>query len=60
MIEEYVSIKDVEKLEKISSEAPTTFIFDNPKIISSYVTADSNSIAFRVPDNDFCLDLIES
>ena len=60
MIEEYVSIKDIEKLEKISKEAPTTFIFDNPKIISNYVTADSNSIAFRVPDNDFCLDLIES
>ena len=60
MIEEYVSVKDIEKLEKISNEAPTTFIFDNPKIISNYVTADSNSIAFRVPDNDFCLDLIES
>ena len=60
MIEEYVSVKDIEKLEKISNETPTTFIFDNPKIISNYVTADSNSIAFRVPDNDFCLDLIES
>ena len=60
MIEEYVTVKDIEKLEKISNEAPTTFIFDNPKIISNYVTADSNSIAFRVPDNDFCLDLIES
>ena len=60
MIEEYVSIKDIEKLEKISNEAPTTFIFDNPKIISNFVTADSNSVAFRVPDNDFCLDLIKS
>ena len=60
MIEEYVSVKDIEKLEKISNETPTTFIFDNPKIISNYVTADSNSIAFRDPDNDCCLDLIES
>ena len=60
MIKEYVSIKDIEKLKKISNEAPTTFIFDNPKRISNYVTADSNSIAFRVPNNDFCIDLIES
>lgn len=60
MIKEYVSVKDIEKLKKISNEAPTTFVFDNPKRISNYVTADSNSIAFRVPNNDFCIDLIES
>ena len=60
MIEEYVSIREVDKLENISKEVPTTFIFDNPKKISKYVTGDKNSIAFRVPNNDFCIDLIES
>ena len=60
MIQEYVSIKDVDKLENISNEEPTTFIFDNPSKISKYVTGNINSIAFRVPNNDFCIDMISS
>tara|TARA_Y100000389_G_scaffold134495_1_gene131977 strand:+ start:35 stop:589 length:555 start_codon:yes stop_codon:yes gene_type:complete len=60
MIQEYVSIKDVDKLENLSNEEPTTFIFDNPSKISKYVTGNINSIAFRVPNNDFCIDMISS
>ncbi|MDG2475530.1 MAG: L-threonylcarbamoyladenylate synthase [Flavobacteriaceae bacterium] len=60
MIEEYASPVKVDELEDISKELPTTFIFENPKKISKYVTGEMNSIAFRVPNNDFCIDLIDS
>lgn len=60
MIQEYVSIKEVDKLEKLSKEEPTTFVFDNPSKVSKYIIGDLNSIAFRVPNNDFCLDMISS
>ena len=60
MIQEYVSIKEVDILEKLSKEEPTTFIFDNPSKISKYVLGKLNSIAFRVPNNDFCIDIINS
>src|SRR6056300_87761 len=58
--QEYVSIKEIEKLENLSKEEPTTFVFDNPRKVSKYVIGDLNSIAFRVPNNNFCLDMISS
>ena len=58
MIKKYVDIVENDNLKKLSDEAPTTFIFNNPKKISKYVTANENTIGFRIPKNNFCMELI--
>ena len=60
MISKYAEINQIEKLNKISDDSPTTFIFDNPKNISNFVLGNNSSIAFRVPKNNFCIRLIEA
>ena len=60
MISKYAEINQIEKLNKISNDSPTTFIFDNPKNISNFVLGNNSSIAFRVPKNDFCIRLIKA
>ena len=60
MISKYADISEIEKLNQISYDSPTTFIFDNPKDISDFVLGNNRSIAFRVPKNNFCIRLIKT
>ena len=59
MINEYADINNLKILKKISKNGPSTFIFLNPKKISKYVTSDGDSIAFRIPKDEFCIRLIQ-
>ena len=45
-------------MKSISKKSPTTFIFNNPVKISQYVSSNNNSIGFRVPNDNFCLELL--
>ena len=60
MISKYADINQIEKLNQVSGDSPTTFIFDNPKNISNFVIGNNSSVAFRVPKNNFCMRLIEA
>ena len=60
MISKYADINQIEKLNQVLGDSPTTFIFDNPKNISNFVIGSNNSVAFRVPKNNFCMRLIEA
>ena len=55
----YVEISNLKKLKSISEKSPTTFIFDNPVKISKYVSNNNYSLGFRVPNDNFCLELIK-
>ena len=59
MVSEYVEISNLKKLKSISEKSPTTFIFDNPVKISKYVSNNNYSLGFRVPNDNFCLELIK-
>ena len=59
MVSEYVEISNLKKLKSISEKSPTTFIFDNPVKISKYVSNNTYSLGFRVPNDNFCLELIK-
>ena len=58
MVGEYVEISNLKKLKSISEKSPTTFIFNNPNKISKYVSSNSYSIGFRVPNDNFCSELL--
>jgi len=58
MVGEYVEISSLKKLKSISEKSPTTFIFNNPVKISQYVSSNNYSIGFRVPNDNFCLELL--
>ena len=58
MVGEYVEISNLKKLKSISEKSPTTFIFNDPVKISKYVSANNYSVGFRVPNDNFCLELI--
>ena len=59
MVCEYVEVSNLKKLKSISEKSPTTFIFDNPVKISKYVSNNNYSLGFRVPNDNFCLELIK-
>ena len=40
------------------SENPTTIIYDNPVNVASNLIGSDNSIGIRIPDNEFCYQLI--
>jgi len=40
------------------AESPTTIIYDNPQNIASNLIASDNSLAIRIPDDEFCFQLI--
>ena len=58
MAGEYVEISNPKKLKSISEKSPTTFIFNNPVKISKYLSSNNYSIGFRVPNDNFCLELL--
>ena len=60
MISKYADINEIEKLNLVSDNSPTTFIFENPKNISKFILGNNNSVGFRVPKNNFCIKLIEA
>jgi len=59
MIDEYADINNLKLLKKISKNGPSTFIFLNPKKISKYAISNGDSIAFRIPEDEFCIRLIQ-
>ena len=59
MVGEYVEVSNLKKLKSISEKSPTTFIFHNPVKISKYVSNNNYSLGFRVPNDNFCLELIK-
>ena len=59
MVSKYVEISNLKKLKSISKKSPTTFIFDNPVKISKYVSSNNYSLGFRVPNDNFCSELIK-
>ena len=58
MVGKYVKVSNLKKLKSISEKSPTTFIFNNPVKISRYVSSDNYSVGFRVPNDNFCLELL--
>ena len=58
MVGEYVEVSNLKKLKSISEKSPTTFIFNNPIKISKYVSSNSYSVGFRVPNDNFCSELL--
>ncbi len=60
MISKYADINEIEKLNLVTDNSPTTFIFENPKNISKFILGNNNSVGFRVPKNNFCIKLIEA
>ena len=58
MVGDYVEVSNLKKLKSISEKSPTTFIFNNPIKISKYVSSNSYSIGFRVPNDNFCSELL--
>lgn len=40
------------------AEKPTTIIFDSPQSLASNLIAEDNTIAMRIPNDDFCFQLL--
>ena len=59
MVSEYVEISNLKKLKSISEKSPTTFIFNNPVKISKYLSSNNYSLGFRVPNDNFCSELLK-
>lgn len=57
---EKISQKVPEKAKKIISEKtnPLTIIYQNAKNIANNLIAEDGTVAIRIPDDDFCLNLI--
>ena len=60
MLQEYIPeiTENVVKLLK-STEKPTSIIYLNPIGLAKNVIASDNSVAIRIPQNNFCLQLIK-
>ncbi|MCT4698887.1 L-threonylcarbamoyladenylate synthase [Tenacibaculum haliotis] len=60
MLKEYIKIVPkiaIDILEQ--SIKPTTIIYNNPKNLAKNTIAIDNTIAIRIPNNDFCIQLIK-
>ncbi|PKH51647.1 threonylcarbamoyl-AMP synthase [Tenacibaculum sp. Bg11-29] len=59
MLKNYIEILTEETIELIKTvEKPTTIIYNNPKKLAKNTIASDNTIAIRIPQDDFCLKLI--
>lgn len=59
MLQEYIPEISEEVLELLkSSNKPTTIIYNNPKGLANNVVAPDNTVAIRIPQNDFCKQVI--
>lgn len=59
MLKKYVPEAPDTALDIIEiSETPTTIIYDNPKHVAPNLVASDNTLAIRVPDDEFCYQLL--
>lgn len=60
MLEQYVGHIPEKALEILRKpEKPTTIIYNNPKGLAANTIASDNTIAIRIPQDDFCIHLIK-
>lgn len=60
MLKEFVSDIPVKALNILESATnPTTIIYHNPKGLASNTIASDNTIAIRIPDSEFCIEMID-
>lgn len=60
MLREYLDEIPEKAIEILnSSEKPTTIIYKNPKNLAKNTIASDNTIAIRIPQDNFCLQLIK-
>jgi L-threonylcarbamoyladenylate synthase len=59
MLKKYIEILTEQTIAFIKTvEKPTTIIYNNPKNLAKNTIASDNTIAIRIPQDDFCLKLI--
>ena len=64
VVDERMLKKHVETVSEVAlniidlSEKPTTIIFDNPQLLAKNLIANDNTIALRIPNDDFCFQLL--
>ncbi|WP_237275479.1 L-threonylcarbamoyladenylate synthase [Tenacibaculum ovolyticum] len=59
MLKNYIEILTEETIELIKTvQKPTTIIYNNPEKLAKNTIASDNTIAIRIPQDDFCLKLI--
>lgn len=60
MLQTYVELVPVKALDILKeTKKPTTIIYSNPKGLAKNTIASDNTIAIRIPKNEFCLRLIK-
>ncbi|MFD0991752.1 L-threonylcarbamoyladenylate synthase [Tenacibaculum geojense] len=60
MLQEYIPFISEKALEILkSSQNPTTIIYNNPIGLAKNTIAEDNTVAIRIPDNEFCIQLIK-
>lgn len=60
MLKEYVEDIPFKVLEILEgTEKPTTIIYNNPKNLATNTIGKDNTIAIRIPKDDFCIQLME-
>ncbi|QXP73882.1 threonylcarbamoyl-AMP synthase [Tenacibaculum sp. AHE15PA] len=60
MLKEYVKVVPQIALDVLENTTkPTTIIYHSPKNLAKNTIASDNTIAIRIPKNDFCLQLIK-
>lgn len=61
MLKKYIPVVSAQVLNLLSStQNPTTIIYSNPKGLAKNVVAKDKTVAIRIPQNDFCKQLITS
>ena len=60
MLQQYIHNIPSEVLELLKTvEKPTSIIYSNPTGLAKNVIAEDNTVAIRIPQNDFCKELIK-
>ena len=61
MLQQYIPSIKAEVLHLLNSSTnPTTIIYNNPVGLAKNVVASDNTVAIRIPQNDFCKQLISA
>ena len=60
MLKEHILYIPKEAESLINSTIPTTIIYNNPKNISKILIAKDNTLAVRIPKNEFCYNLLSN
>ena len=60
MLQEYIKNIPLEVLNLLKTvDKPTSIIYSNPIGLAKNVVAEDNTVAIRIPQNDFCIELIQ-